>query len=72
MSVKFLWFFPSFHHFSFPPAVLSDLCIFPGTSGVTSIPPSPLHSLQVPAASPTLLGAAWGSGSASSALTQLT
>lgn len=56
---------------SFPPAVLSDLCILPGAFEMTLFPPSPLHILQVPAASPTLLSAAWDSASVSSALAQL-
>lgn len=37
----------------------SGLCILPGTLEIMLIPSSPLHSLQVPAACPTLLSAAW-------------
>lgn len=45
--------------------VLSDLCIFLGTLETVLIPSFLLHSLQVPAASPALLGAELDFGSMS-------
>lgn len=48
VPVKYFLMFSFITPVSFPPAVLSELCILPGTSEIMFIPPSPLPCLQPP------------------------